>query len=632
MARFILRHRFLVCVAALSLTLAATWRVAGLKVDADLFSLLPADDPAVVATRRAEKLLPESSALVIVLTSGDEAAAASVARDVTELGAISKVLPLGRGPRGGVVFAALLASPASDISASAEAIDAVRSVLERRGVSAELTGAPAVLVESRAGMVRDLARASVIALAAVLLFFLLFYRIGWLAVLALIPVGVGLAWGLAAAALFIDRLTLLAATVPTLLIGVGVDHCIHLLQAVSVRLRAGDGKDESIASAWTSLLRPLTISALTTAAAFFSLSVAGLPGLAEMGWVGGAAALGVFVAPMLLMPVILSLCPARWLGRESPVDRWMASLGPIVERRRKLILAAGALVTIAAIAGVGLVRLETDNSRLQDSGLPSRVAQERLRPAGIATPPLVLSFESADAARAFAAALPRAGKAAAAIARIDARPAGPNAIAVVHPQGNPFSHDAYEKLCLAVSAVAEESGAEPGTMAGAAVVNERLNELLRRDWPRVMLAALATVTLLLSVSSGGIRWGLVALVPLGCGVVWAAGLLGIAGGAVTIMSAAIAPLILGIGVDDGVHMLHAWRRAGGRFDVVYAGTGAAIVATTVTTVAAFGAFCASSTPALFQFGWQAVIGLTFCLIGSLFLLPAVCGGRMPPES
>ena len=622
-ANGIQRHRFVLCAAAALLTAAAGWRVAGLTLDADLFSLLPRDDPALVATRRAEKLLPESSALVIVLGSAGPAVAASVARDLASLDVFAAVRPLGREPEGGPIIAAVLKTSASDIDASAAAIEAARRVVERHGVAAEFSGTPAVLAEARAEMLRDLSRAGIVALAAVLLFFTLFYRVGWLALVSFLPVGIGIVWGLAAVSFFIDRLTLLAATVPTLLIGVGVDHCIHLVQATNVRIRSGEPRAASIASAWAALLRPLTISALTTAAAFFSLSVARLTGLADMGLAGGAASLGAFAGALLLMPVVLSVCPARWLGRESRMDRWMASLAPLA-RRRRLLVAAGILVTVAAVIGAGRLTLETDNTRLQNPHLPALVVQERLQANGISTSPIVLTFGSPGDARAFAGALQRTDDAARLIARTDVRPGADGAVLIVHPSGNPFSGPLYRALSGAISA-AEEAGVRPAERAGAAVVNDRLTELLRRDWPRVMLAELVTVVVLLSASSGGVRWGLAAMVPLACGVVWTAGLLGLAGGGITIMSAAIAPLILGIGVDDGVHMLHAWRRAEGRFDEVYSRTGTAIVATTVTTVAAFGAFCVSSTPALFQFGWQAVVGLTFCLIGSLVLLPALCG-------
>ena len=90
------------------------------------------------------------------------------------------------------------------------------------------------------------------------------------------------------------------------------------------------------------------------------------------------------------------------------------------------------------------------------------------------------------------------------------------------------------------------------------------------------------------------------------------------------MSLAIAPLVIGIGVDDGVHLLASWNRSGGDLREVFAETGVALLVTTLTTVAAFGAFVTAETRGLVLFGWQAALALVFCLVATLFVLPPLC--------
>jgi predicted RND superfamily exporter protein len=160
-------------------------------------------------------------------------------------------------------------------------------------------------------------------------------------------------------------------------------------------------------------------------------------------------------------------------------------------------------------------------------------------------------------------------------------------------------------------------------IAGAPVVNGRLTELLRGDWTRVLPAVAAVLLAVLAMGLGGVRGALLALVPLSCGTAWSAGLLGLTG-SLSIMTIAVAPLVLGIGVDDGVHLLHMWRRTRGQLEETFRQTGVPIVTTTVTTVIAFGSFVLSATPALVVFGWQAALGLTFCLLATLLLLPLIC--------
>ena len=60
-----------------------------------------------------------------------------------------------------------------------------------------------------------------------------------------------IAWGLAAYSLIRPELTLLAAAVPTLLIGIGIDHCIHMIQACRYSIdQDGLTREAAVMSAW----------------------------------------------------------------------------------------------------------------------------------------------------------------------------------------------------------------------------------------------------------------------------------------------------------------------------------------------------------------------------------------------
>jgi predicted RND superfamily exporter protein len=87
-------------------------------------------------------------------------------------------------------------------------------------------------------------------------------------------------------------------------------------------------------------------------------------------------------------------------------------------------------------------------------------------------------------------------------------------------------------------------------------------------------------------------------------------------------------LMLGLGIDDGVHVILYQRRRSRNLISLYRDTGVALVATTATTVIAFGAFVFSDTRGLVHFGIQAAIGLTVCLAVSLMALPLFMNARV----
>jgi hypothetical protein len=289
------------------------------------------------------------------------------------------------------------------------------------------------------------------------------------------------------------------------------------------------------------------------------------------------------------------------------------------------VLVAGIAITVGALVGIGRLGFDADISRLGNPNLQALKLQEELaETTGAGAAPMLLTFPSVDAAQQFKAASGTGSEAARRVGRLELWPTGTGAVAVLHPAGNPFNMAEFEQLMDSISALAGESGFYPPRVAGAAVVNARLCELLRRDLPRTVCIALAAVALVLVVGMGGMRGALLALVPLACGLIWTGGLMGFAYTPLSVMSVAIAPLILGVGVDDGVHMLMACRRSGGRLEHVYRHTGIAVVATTATTVAAFASLIPSGTEALTEFGWQASVGLAVCMVASLTVLPAAC--------
>jgi predicted RND superfamily exporter protein len=113
------------------------------------------------------------------------------------------------------------------------------------------------------------------------------------------------------------------------------------------------------------------------------------------------------------------------------------------------------------------------------------------------------------------------------------------------------------------------------------------------------------------------------LAPLFLSLLWLAGLMSLFGIAVSAVTVAIAPLVLGIGVDGGVHFTASWKRHQGNLEEVFAETGLAILVTVTTSVAAFGTFIVADSPSLTRFGSQASLALIGCLILTLTVLPTL---------
>ena len=92
------------------------------------------------------------------------------------------------------------------------------------------------------------------------------------------------------------------------------------------------------------------------------------------------------------------------------------------------------------------------------------------------------------------------------------------------------------------------------------------------------------------------------------------------------------PLVLGIGVDDGVHVVHDFRIQSGRYRTS-ASTINAIVLTSLTSMIGFGSMMVAAHRGLYSVGLVLVIGVGSCLFVSLVTLPAlltIVSGRRAP--
>ena len=83
------------------------------------------------------------------------------------------------------------------------------------------------------------------------------------------------------------------------------------------------------------------------------------------------------------------------------------------------------------------------------------------------------------------------------------------------------------------------------------------------------------------------------------------------------------PLLVGMGQDDSLHLIHRYREEGvGSLKFVLQETGGAVFLTTLTTVIGFSSMLFVSHQSLRSLGWTAVLGMTLCLVSSVLVVPA----------
>lgn len=164
---------------------------------------------------------------------------------------------------------------------------------------------------------------------------------------------------------------------------------------------------------------------------------------------------------------------------------------------------------------------------------------------------------------------------------------------------------------------------------GALVLDEnliaaRVVELIRADGPRVLALAAGAVLLILILDFR--RFDRVLLVgsSVVLGVTAMLGLMVLFDMHLNLFNAVVLPTVLGIGIDNAVHLMHAYQARGrGSVPIVISTAGRAALLSSATTAIGFGASIVAQHVGIQQLGVLALIGIGTTFATSSILLPAV---------
>lgn len=142
------------------------------------------------------------------------------------------------------------------------------------------------------------------------------------------------------------------------------------------------------------------------------------------------------------------------------------------------------------------------------------------------------------------------------------------------------------------------------------------------------------VFLLLLLSLKSLGRALLALAPLTVGMIWMLGLYPLLGWRVNMVNIAVIPLIIGMGIDYGVHIVHRFTVENKDIGAVFRYTGKALLLSALTTMIGFGSLgLIGSFTGVASIGAILFLGITTCIVAALILTPALLslGRKSAPE-
>jgi hopanoid biosynthesis associated RND transporter like protein HpnN len=140
------------------------------------------------------------------------------------------------------------------------------------------------------------------------------------------------------------------------------------------------------------------------------------------------------------------------------------------------------------------------------------------------------------------------------------------------------------------------------------------------------LYAFIAMVLVLVFDFGSVKHTLVALLPLAMGMIATLGIMYLVGATLNPANMIALPLILGVGADNGVHVLHDYReRDRKRRYMLSRTTGRGIMVAALTTILGFGTLMIAQHRGMAGLGLALTLGVTCCMGTALVFLPALLG-------
>ena len=147
----------------------------------------------------------------------------------------------------------------------------------------------------------------------------------------------------------------------------------------------------------------------------------------------------------------------------------------------------------------------------------------------------------------------------------------------------------------------------------------------------LLAAGLITAIILISLLRS---WTATALVlgPLALAAVWTGGLVVALGMPFNFANVIALPLLLGVGVDNGIHMVHQVRRRPTPSDPLDGSTGRAILFASLTTIASFGNLAFAAHVGMATMGRLLSVGMACVLVSTLVVLPTLFPRTEPQQA
>jgi predicted RND superfamily exporter protein len=186
---------------------------------------------------------------------------------------------------------------------------------------------------------------------------------------------------------------------------------------------------------------------------------------------------------------------------------------------------------------------------------------------------------------------------------------------MVYPVKNIWERANQEEFITALR------GIDPD-VTGTPVQLYEYTTLLKKSYQDAAWYSLAAISVMVLIHFRSLLALMLALLPVGVGMLWLTGLMGCFGIPFNPANIMTLPLVIGIGVTNGIHILNRFAEEQNP-GILANSTGKAVLVSGLTTIAGFGSLMLAKHRGIESLGYVMATGTAACMFAALTFLPAL---------
>ncbi len=192
----------------------------------------------------------------------------------------------------------------------------------------------------------------------------------------------------------------------------------------------------------------------------------------------------------------------------------------------------------------------------------------------------------------------------------------------VYPKKNVWQHDNQTEFVETLTRALDPEDSNHPVITGTPVQLLKYTTLLKDSYITAAWYSLIAIAIMVFFHFRSLTAVVLALIPVGIGTLWLVGLMGWQHVPFNPANIMTLPLVIGIGVTNGIHILNRYAEEGTP-DILSRSTGKAVLVSGLTAIAGFGSLILAEHRGIHSLGYVMAFGIALCMFVALTFLPAL---------